>query len=47
MNAVTMILTITLQGVALWAFFNLPRIRRKDGALLMVGIGALLVCPSA
>lgn len=43
MNAVVMILTIALQGVALWAFFNLPRIRRKDGALLMVGIGALLV----
>lgn len=46
-NVVAMILSIALQGVALWAFFFLPHIRRKDDTLFVVGIGTLLVCLSA
>lgn len=38
-----LVLVIILQGISLWAFFFLPRVRRKDAALLMFGVGLLLV----
>lgn len=42
-NGLGLVLVIILQGISLWAVFFLPRVRRKDAALLMFGVGLLLV----